>query len=145
MIQLTLTFTSLDAARKALLEIPESVLVGTAPVPEAEAPKSRKAAATPAAVETKAAKPEPAVESPSDPKPAAEPTPAPVVETKSSTASSVDYSTLQKAVFTLAGKSREAAAAVAQSFGVKTFKDLPADKWADALEAVQERLAIVEA
>jgi hypothetical protein len=51
---------------------------------------------------------------------------------------------LQKAVFTLAGKSREAAAAVAASFGVKTFKDLPSDKWADALAAVNAKLAELE-
>jgi hypothetical protein len=51
---------------------------------------------------------------------------------------------LQKAVFALAGKSREAAAAVASSFGVKTFKELPADKWGEALGAVQEKLAELE-
>jgi len=62
----------------------------------------------------------------------------------STTASSVDYPTLQKAVFALAGKSREAAAAVASSFGVKTFKDLPADKWAAALAAVNAKLTELE-
>ena len=36
------------------------------------------------------------------------------------------------------------AAAVASSFGVKTFKDLPADKWADALAAVNAKLAELE-
>lgn len=80
-------------------------------------------------------------------KPAAvEPTPAPVAEAPTSTASSsapapsVDYPTLQKAVFALAGKSRESAAAVAASMGVKTFKELPEAKWADALAAVNAAL-----
>jgi hypothetical protein len=53
----------------------------------------------------------------------------------------VDYPTLQKAVFALAGKSRESAAAVAASMGVKTFKELPESKWADALVAVNAALA----
>lgn len=71
---------------------------------------------------------------------------APAASTVSSSepSKSVDYATLQKAVFALAGKSREAAAAVASSFGVKTFKDLPTDKWGEALGAVQEKLAELE-
>jgi hypothetical protein len=52
---------------------------------------------------------------------------------------------LQKAVFALAGKSREAAAAVAGSFGVKTFKELPEAKWAEALAAVTAKLSELEA
>lgn len=64
----------------------------------------------------------------------------PAVSTASSS-EPVEYPVLQKAVFTLAGKSREAAAAVAASFGVKTFKELPQDKWADALAAVNAKIA----
>jgi hypothetical protein len=45
----------------------------------------------------------------------------------------------------LAGKSRDAAAAVAGSFGVKTFKELPEGKWADALAAVNAKVAELEA
>jgi hypothetical protein len=102
---------------------------------EAKKPQSSKAAATPTATVTAPAKVEPAVESPSDPKP--------VEPTGSSTkpSASVDYPTLQKAVFALAGKSRESAGAVAASFGVKTFKELPEAKWADALVAVNAALA----
>ena len=67
---------------------------------------------------------------------------APAASPASSSApAAVDYPTLQKAVFALAGKSREAAAAVAASFGVKTFKELPEAKWADALAAVQAKTA----
>lgn len=100
-----------------------------------------------------AAKPEKAVakqEPKTDPKPQAavarsEPE-APAASTASSSepSASVDYPTLQKAVFALAGKSREAAAAVAASMGVKTFKELGQDKWAEALGAVTEKLADLE-
>lgn len=99
------------------------------------------------------AKPEKAVakqEVKADPKPAATPATQPAADTAQTASSetpaaSVDYPTLQKAVFALAGKSREAAAAVAASMGVKTFKELPEDKWAGALVAVNAKLAELEA
>lgn len=145
MIQITLNFKSIEAARAVLLDIPSSALVGGLTADEVEAPKPAKPAATPAAAATvtktaKAPAPvAPAVESPSDPKPEA---PAPVATTSSPKPSaSVDYPTLQKAVFALAGKSRDAAAAVAKSFDVKTFKELPEAKWSDALVAVNAALA----
>jgi len=130
MIQVTLTFKTIEAARAALLEIPLSALVGGPAPEEATAPRPSKAAKTAA---------EPVV------------VPLPVivdhVEAPAPVAApaAVEYPTLQKAVFALAAKSREAAAAVAAHFGVKTFKELPAEQWASALEAVQERLAILEA
>lgn len=149
MITVTLNFKTIEAARKALLEIPSSALVG-GPEPEAEDPKpapapaaaSGKATAKGGAAPGKtAAEKAPAAESvaaepPASTAAAASPAPAP--------APAVEYTVLQKAVFTLAGKSREAAAAVAASFGVKTFKDLPSDKWADALAAVNAKLAELE-
>lgn len=155
MITVTLNFKTIEAARKALLEIPSSALVG-GPEPEAEAPKaaaaeapttqaaSGKATAKGGAVPGKtAAEKAPAAESvaaepPASTAAAASPAPAPAP------APAVEYTVLQKAVFTLAGKSREAAAAVAASFGVKTFRDIPADKWADALAAVNAKLAELE-
>ena len=85
---------------------------------------------------------------PAAPAPVAAPAPitaAPEAAPALDAAPAVDYPTLQKAVFALAGKSREAAAAIAAQFGVKTFKELPESAWAGALEAVTERLAIVEA
>ena len=153
MITVTLNFKTIEAARKALLEIPSSALVGgpePEPEPEAEAPKpapapaaaSGKATAKGGAAPGKtAAEKAPAAESvaaepPASTAAAASPAPAP--------APAIEYTVLQKAVFTLAGKSREAAAAVAASFGVKTFKDLPADKWAAALDAVNAKLAELE-
>jgi hypothetical protein len=152
MITVTLNFKTIEAARKALLEIPSSALVG-GPEPEAEIeyPKieAPKPAAPPAAASGKAtakggaapgktaAENAPAAESVAAEPPAS-------TAAASSPAPAIEYTVLQKAVFTLAGKSREAAAAVAASFGVKTFKDLPADKWADALAAVNAKLAELE-
>lgn len=164
MIAITLNFKSIEAARQALLDIPSSALVnGPAPEAEVEVPKqtaARKAApaATSPATATKAAASEEktpasdtsattssaAASGASEGNVAAASTPAPAAETSTSPVSSVDYPTLQKAVFALAGKSREAAAAVAAGFGVKTFKELPADKWGEALGAVQEKLAELE-
>lgn len=129
---MTLTFVSIEAARAALLEIPSSSLVG-GPAPEREAPKPAELTKT---VKVEKAKPAPvAVEAT-----APAPTPAPAASSNEPVAS-VDYPTLQKAVFALAGKSRESAAAVAASLGVKTFKELPEGKWADALAAVNTALA----
>lgn len=80
-------------------------------------------------------------ETAADPKPAGtQPTASPTASAASSTAP-VEYPVLQKAVFTLAGKSREAAAAVAASMGVKTFKELDAARWAEALAAVNAKIA----
>lgn len=143
MITVTLTFRSIDEAVRALREIPESALAGAqvaAPVAKDDSPDPKLVKASRA---SKTA-PEPAV---AQPQPTAkhEEAQAPAAAAdQSEPAPSVDYPTLQKAVFTLAGKSREAAAAVAASFGVKTFKDLPADKWAAAFAAVTAKLAELE-
>lgn len=127
MIKLTLNFSTVAAARKALNELPEDLFahVGEiAPAPEQEkAPeKKSKPAATqpaPAPAQPEVAAPAPAAESPS----------------------SVDYPTLQKAVFALAGKSRDVAGEVVSTFGVKTFKDLDQSRWGEALAAVQAKIA----
>lgn len=156
MIQVTLNFVSVEALRAALLEIPEASLVGsnvtatvTLPPKGDAAPKSSKAAkSTAAATQVTAASTQPtaeaAAETAAPEKTAAEssPTAAPVEAAQpASIAVEVDYPTLQKAVFALAGKSRDAAAAVAASFGVKTFKELDASKWGEALAAVQAKTA----
>jgi len=91
MIQITLTFPTLDAAVKALREIPESALTG-APVAPESAPR-------------------------------------------------IEYADLQKAVFDLVAKDRDAAAAVVKGLGVRTFKDLPAERWAEAKGLVDAALA----
>ena len=141
MITITLQFKTIDGALDALAAIPAKELVGS-PEPEA----------TPAPKPSRAAKPAPAAQAPDATSPATAPAPAAPVETAPTPASdttppaaapSVEYPVLQKAVFALAGKSREAAAAVAASFGVKTFKELDSTKWADALAAVNAKLAEV--
>ena len=169
MIAITLNFKSIEAARQALLEIPSSSLVEAADSPKpAQAPApaaspttakagaaSKKTAAEPAptaaSAETAPQAPTAATASPetvAEGKPAAAAsapaTPAASTASSSEPSKSVDYPTLQKAVFALAGKSRDAAAAVAASMGVKTFKELGQDKWAEALGAVQEKLVELE-
>lgn len=101
-----------------------------APQPAAPAPSQHTAEAVVADAPAKSTEP-----------PAPQPSTAPAAA--ASSVSDVDYPTLQKAVFALAGKSREAAAAVAQSFGVKTFKELDASKWGEALAAVNAKIAEV--
>ena len=134
MIQVTLSFPD----QAALVQFFTSVSAAPAPV-KVEAPKPAPTPAAPATV-TKTAKvtapAAPAAESPSDPKPEPEAT-----TSSAKPSASVDYPTLQKAVFALAGKSRDKAAAVAATLGVKTFKELPESKWAEALAAVNEALA----
>ena len=135
-VTVTLTFHSIDAAVRALREIPESALAG-APVPvevkgEPSDPKPAKVSKT--AAEPVAAQPQPTAkreEAQAQDAAAAPPDPAPVVE----------YAVLQKAVFALAAKSREAASAIAKSFGVRTFKELPPDMWGAAYDAVSAKLA----
>lgn len=55
-------------------------------------------------------------------------------------APSIEYTVLQKAVFALASISREAVVAVASAFGVKTFKELDASRWDEALAAVNAKV-----
>lgn len=165
MIAITLNFKSIEAARQALLDIPSSDLVG-GPAPEADvaSPKARKAAAAATSPDTATKPAAPETKTPSSDASATassaaaggasegngvatRPAPSPTASAALSplTSPAVEYPVLQKAVFALAGKSREAAAAVAASMGVKTFKELPQDKWADALTAVTAKLAELEA
>ena len=172
MIAITLNFKSIEAARQALLDIPSSSLANgpepeavqeTKPAPKATAaPKAAQAATSPATATKPAAseKKTPASDtSPTASSAAAsgasegnaaagsstQEAPAASTASSSEASPSVEYPVLQKAVFALAGKSREAAAAVAASMGVKTFKELPQDKWAEALTAVTAKLAELEA
>ena len=145
MIQITLNFATVEAARKALNEIPESLLIGALPTPKTEVVKS-----TVEVAKERAPKPTKTVEEAPAPAPAVEP-PAPtapiakaVEETKADAAPEIDYPTLQKAVFTLAGKSRDAAKAVAEQFGVENFKSMPKEMWAKAHDAVQAKIAELE-
>lgn len=73
--------------------------------------------------------------------PASSPAPAP----SPAAGATLDYPTLQKAVFALAGKSREAATQVFAALGVKNAKELPETRWPEALAAVNAKLAELEA
>ena len=151
MIQVTLQFRTLAAAVKALSEIPEAsiasqsiVMEESTPLPKIEPPKAEKVKAEKPAKQEAAPGPT-AAPAPAASAPTPAPAQAPAVATPAAppaSAEAVTYPVLQKAVFTLATKSRDKASEVVNSFGVKTFKELPADKWAAALGAVNA--AIVE-
>lgn len=150
MISVTLNFKSIEAARAVLLDIPTSALVGAAdnaPAKPAPGLALDSGEFIPAAELAKPVEPKAEKAAPAPKTPAA----APVAEASAastapqsdtpSTAAVVDYAVLQKAVFTLAGKNKPAALELAAGFGVKTFKDLPADLWAEALAAVNAKIA----
>ena len=133
MIQITLTFTSLSAALMALREIPENTLNGAL----TDITPAEEVAAEPAPKPVKKAKPSPA--------PALVAAPAsaiasPTVDPLPGVAPAVSYAELQKAVLLLAGKNRDAALALAQTMGVKTFKELDAARWPEALAAVNNKI-----
>lgn len=143
MITVTLTFTSIDAAVRALREIPESTLAGAqveAPVAKdgspdpkpAKAPKTSKPAAEPVVAQPQTTAGREEAQAPAAAVAQSDPVPT------------VEYAVLQKAVFALAAKSREAAAAIARSFGVKTFKELRPELWGEAYAAVTAKLAEIE-
>lgn len=141
LVKLTEAWLKLSGTAQAIGAIAQPgdvIAAGGKPVAEVKADKPK--------AEKPKAEPKPEVAA--DPKPVAEPSEpeAPAAQTASSSEASpsVDYPVLQKAVFALAGKSRDAAAAVAAGFGVKTFKELPADQWADALATVNAKLAELE-
>jgi hypothetical protein len=76
----------------------------------------------------------PAAPAPKPPAPAPAKPPAPKP-------AAVEYSVLQKAVFELAGKSRDKATELLAQFEVKSFKDLAAERYAEALAAVKAAIA----
>ena len=134
MIQITLTFTSLSAALMALREIPENTLNGAL---TDITPAEEEVAAEPAPKPVKKAKPSPAPALVAAPAP---PTVTPTVDPLPGVAPAVSYAELQKAVLLLAGKNRDAALALAQTMGVKTFKELDAARWPEALAAVNNTI-----
>jgi hypothetical protein len=134
-IQVTLSFpdqaalVNFFANSGGAVSAPEKTAVADIAAVKVASPKPPKAQTAAPVAPAPVAAPAPAtVEPEAAPAPAAAP-------------AAVDYPTLQKAVFALAGKSRESAGAVAASFGVKTFKELPEAKWGDALAAVNAALA----
>lgn len=124
-IQVTLTFANEDElikyfARDKVAAPAVTAKVETVAKKEAAAPKAEKPKA-----EVVQEKPEPAA------------TPE-TASTTASTAPSVDYPTLQKAVFALANaKGRDAVVTLLKDkFAVNSAKELAAEQYADALAAV---------
>lgn len=70
---------------------------------------------------------------------------APAAPPVSAAKPAIEYPVLQKAVFELASKDKTKAMAVAAELGVKTFKELPPERYAEALDAVKAALAEAEA
>jgi hypothetical protein len=59
-------------------------------------------------------------------------------------AADVPYADLQKAVLALHKRDPSATVAVAKSLGVKTFKELPAERWGEAKAAVEKAAAALD-
>jgi cell division septation protein DedD len=119
-------FTSIQAPASGVKVQPSAVEVGPS------APKPKKS--TPAPVEPAA---------PSQPTAAPTEAPAPaaaVVEPEPEAAPGVAYADLQKAVLALYKIDRAKAAAIATSMGYESFKVMPADRWAEALDLVNANL-----
>lgn len=148
MINVSLSFDTVsEAAKFFAAHLPNAAPVAAAlPTEEQRVEKIHaaevKADPKPAKVAKPAATQPTAEATPVDvPEPKAEPV-AEVVkaEPKPVAKSTIDYPTLQKAVFKLASISREACTEVAQQFGRTTFKDSPADIWDKALAAVNAKI-----
>jgi hypothetical protein len=121
------TLTELAAAVARIAGAPAAT-VEAAPAPKPKAEKPALSVVAAASVEAA-------------PTPAPSPAPAAAAPVADKAASGVDYPTLQKAVFKLVGIDKAAAAAVAAALNTPTFKVLPAERFAEALAAVEEKLA----
>jgi rRNA maturation endonuclease Nob1 len=148
MINVSLSFDTVsDAADFFAKHLPAHrhvAMTNAVPTEEQRVEKIHAAEVKPDPKPAKAAKPaatQPTAEAaPADaPEVKAEPV-AEVKKAEPATKSSIDYPTLQKAVFKLASISREACTEVAQQFGRTTFKDSPADIWDKALAAVNAKI-----
>lgn len=135
MIQVTLQFSSIQAAVAALARIDADAIVAGNPVPAAtvvEAPGKPSAAPTAPSQPTAEAAPStpaPWADAPESKTTATEPTAA-------ATSAPVAYADLQKAVLTLHKMDPTAAVPIAKALGADTFKLLPDSKWAEALAKV---------
>lgn len=140
MITITLQFTSAASAMAALAKLDGSTVVEAAPAPKLDKPAAKKSAPAPDPVDAPAQDTAPPAEARAPaaapvPEPAPAPTPAPAP------APQVAYADLQKAVLALYKVDKAKAAAIAQGMGYETFKVMPAERWAEALELVNANLA----
>lgn len=155
MITVTLTFNTLDEARKALFDT-NAAGATTSPKLSAATPSLAPGTATARVgaapgktggdklqpVESVVAAPQASTAATFEGNGVAGSTAqvAPAASTASST-KPVEYQDVKNAILALATRNRDAASALVTSFNVKTFKDLTPDKWASALAAVQAKLA----
>lgn len=137
---LTLNFNSFDELQAAVAKLDGAA--PTADAAPAPAPKPKAAAKAPP----------PAAAAPAEPAPTPAPSPAPAAAAPAPAGKAVDYPTLQKAVFELAGlvqkkglDSAEHVLSIAVGLGAPNFKALDAGKWSEALEAVKAKTAEVAA
>lgn len=137
-ITVTLTFQTIDAALRALREVPESCLTD-APALEAPAPAPKPAKKSAPAAAPAAAPVQPTAPPVEAPAPVAAPVAAP--EPAALAAPQVAYADLQKAVLALYKIDKSRAAAIAQGMGFESFKVMPAERWAEALDLVNAELA----
>ena len=142
MIQITLSLPSMASARALLNSLPDDLMgnvssIGATGEEAVATAKGNKEEVKPAKKQ-EVVKPEPASTTTT-----AEPAAAPEPKGENSVPqpASVEYPVLQKAVFALAAKSREEATKLVATFNVKTFKDLDPSRWAEALAAVNAKLA----
>lgn len=121
----TLTFSTPAEMVEFFKGIGQAQAVAPSPAPSKPAPAPKAAAP--------AAKPTPTTVAPATPVQAPPPAADAVVN-------GVRYVELQQAVQRLAAKKRELAVALLAEFGVPHFKELPAEKWADALRSCNAKL-----
>lgn len=153
MIQIQLQFATLAAAAAALARIDADALVHGDNPPHAKISHDPLPVIVPppaVSVEEKAAVLEPAKPVKPKAEKAAEPVAPAATQPSAATAptdapATIDYATLQKAVFKLAAApgGRQACTDLCKAFGVASFKELPAEKWADALAKVTAAAEVV--
>lgn len=150
MITLTFQFNDIASAAALLANLNGQQLGAIVPAvvkavaaTAAEAPGKPSAATTARSPRTAAADPSPTA--PSDDAPAQAPTATSPAAPAPSVAPSVTYPDLQKAVLTLHKIDATAAVPIAKSLGADTFKLLKPEQWADALAAVNAKIAELQA
>lgn len=135
-VKVTLEFATIQEAAAYLAGATGAAPAAVNATPVAEV-KVVKEAPAPKAEKAKAEKPK----TESKTEAAATSTPAATEETKESPASSVDYTSVQKAVFALANaKGRDAALAVIGTFGKASAKELAPEQYEAALAALTAAL-----
>ncbi len=150
MIQIKLQFATLAAAVAALARIdadalvhgdmPPNAKISHTPLPEIVPPPAVSAEEKAAVLGTKPVKPKASSAAAQTATPAATQPSVATARTDAPEpgAPTVDYATLQKAVFKLAAApgGRQKCTELCTALGVASFKELPAERWADALAKV---------